>query len=138
MLSMRAQCLNCVRRFVISDRAAHANAGRGIAPVSELLCCFDVSTSGDWYDDYPSHSRVIETRGRQVMPALSSASRRYGSKLVLLLYFFCVFVKNTSVSPRTISTAWLHGLPRFHLQPINRVISPGPYQLNAVRYLILG
>ena len=52
-----------------------------------------------------------------------------------LAHRFC-FTKSTvttcfqqvvRTSPRTISTVQLHMLPHFHLQPINRIVSPGPY-----------
>ena len=39
---------------------------------------------------------------------------------------FC-FRKTLWTSPRTISTVQLHMLPHFHLRPIYRIVSPGPY-----------
>lgn len=40
--------------------------------------------------------------------------------------------------PRTISTPPLSALPRVHVEPINQVVSLGPYRLNGVGCLILG
>lgn len=40
-------------------------------------------------------------------------------------------------SPRPISKAQLHVLPRFHLPPINLVFFQGTYRVNRVRDLIL-
>ena len=40
---------------------------------------------------------------------------------------FSSFSNSFWTSPRTISTAQLHMLPHFHLQPINRFVFPGPY-----------
>ena len=44
---------------------------------------------------------------------------------------------NSSSSPRSISIAQLHVLPRFHTRPIKQVVYLRPYLLKAMGYLIL-